>query len=319
MADFNNSGKPFGAGPMKGLIALVLSSVTLGLIVQPAFSQTTNQQKKDFVLELDDAMLAELSRRNGLKSFLPDLRGQQFGQVLLKYVGNGARRTTPKPRVFDTATEGNVDASGLNSFVLPISAKAIEQLKNGEVLGAPIDPSKDIGLVKIVMDPRGHKSTPLKQPVFPQTTVWEGINLAPTRTRFPTTTVVRLPVRHHRFLTIRPNNSQFGSNQPNNRSIGDSRVGGQSRTQTGGAGGQFGGNQGTNSNSNSNMTPLNNSRNDVFSNTNTYPQTNNQNSQPRGEYNLVGVRREDRMNVGPRADYSNRRQMRNDIGNPKLR
>ena len=102
-----------GADPMKGLIALTLTLAVLlaspVLSVSPVQAQDSSTSSGTYVLELDDNLIYELSRRQGLKSFLPT--NKTFDRVLLKYVQTNAR-TTRSPSIFDPSKEGNVDVGG---------------------------------------------------------------------------------------------------------------------------------------------------------------------------------------------------------------
>ncbi len=139
---------------MKGLIALTLTLAVLlaspVLSVSPVQAQDSSTSSGTYVLELDDNLIYELSRRQGLKSFLPT--NKTFDRVLLKYVQTNAR-TTRSPSIFDPSKEGNVDASGLNSLLLSLTPQLVENLKKGKMLESPIDPKKDIGLIKVIYEP----------------------------------------------------------------------------------------------------------------------------------------------------------------------
>ncbi len=289
---------------MKGLIALVLSAISLSLIAYPAHTQTTNQQGKDFVLELDDAMLAELARRkNGLKSFLPNLQGQQFTRVFIKYIGTGQTRTTPKPRLFDVGTEASNDQSGLNSLKLPLDTGSIQALKAGKPLVAEIDPAKDIGVVKVVMAPA------------------QQVNSLPANNTLGSD---QFGSRQNTLSGSNPISSQPPSllNTTPNTSPRNDQFGGGNNTQFG-SGNRQGTVSPTQPASTTNPLPNNSiadNRRNVFPDTQLYPRTgvdntgiNNTTGQ--GNPNLVGVGGNRRTDIGTRADYSNRTNV---TGNPNV-
>jgi hypothetical protein len=158
---------------MKGLIAFLLMA-----LATVATAQNT-QQPRIYVLELDDTLIAELDRRNGLKSRLPGV--DQFDEIVIKYVKAGQRQTQ-MPKIFNPLSDDDSDADGLNPLSFKITEDQIRQLIAGNYLRSGIKQGANIGLIKVVKEKPTNNSTQFGGQSPQPSSVVPSINNSPSNT-----------------------------------------------------------------------------------------------------------------------------------------
>jgi len=156
---------------MKGLIAILLLAFASTVSAQDFRSGAGGQgvgqgsgqvnEGQTFVLELDDLLIGELRKREtGLRSVLPQ---GNFTKVRIVYPTDG-RQVTRRLDPFNTSKR---EQTGVNSLLLAITQAQITQLKKGFFLEDNIDPNKEIGVIKVVLETDSSSTGNTNEPLNP--------------------------------------------------------------------------------------------------------------------------------------------------------